>query len=195
MFWAGVCVLSAAITVQCDRTGVDVLGLLIAAFMLLLVERTLGDWIAESLGPAATAFVFAAVAASGVWYLTDGVGRAKAQRVFAAAEARGYHTMFVTLDDQKDIAGDNDETGAVSNAVRDASDAVGPATGGARPLSPPSRPTSARGSQSVRTAQPSDVPFRRERCFRSACVTVSVAGGRRRRLLEHSRWRLVAQRW
>src|SRR5262245_56820924 len=84
LLWAGLCVAAAALTVQITRTGVDVLALMLAGFLLLLLERTVGDWIAESLGPATTALVFAAVAGFGVWYVMTAGGRAKVQRVFAA---------------------------------------------------------------------------------------------------------------
>ena len=76
LLWAGLCVAAAAVTVQITRTGVDVLALMLAGFILLLLERTICDWIAESLGPAATAFVFAVIAALGVWYVMSTGGRA-----------------------------------------------------------------------------------------------------------------------
>jgi len=124
--WAALCLLAAALTVQITRTGVDILALMFAGFVLLLLERTLGDWIADNLGPAATAFVFACVAALGVSYSMTASGRAKAQRVFAAAEARGYHTLYFTLDDSKG-AEDGDEAEGLSTAVRSAGDKIAPA--------------------------------------------------------------------
>ena len=74
--------------------GVDVLTVLIACFLLLVVERTLGDSIAERLGPAPTSLLFAIVAALGVAYVTTDTGQARAGRLFAAAEARGYRTAY-----------------------------------------------------------------------------------------------------
>jgi hypothetical protein len=126
VLWAGLCLTAATVTVQLTRTGVDVLGLMIAGFMLLLLERTLGDWIADNLGPAATAFVFACVAAIGVSYSMSTGGRGKAQRVFAAAEARGYHTLFFTVDDSQGAAGDIDDAVGLSKAVRGAGGAIRP---------------------------------------------------------------------
>jgi hypothetical protein len=144
VLWAGLCVTAATVTVQLTRTGVDVLGLMIAGFVLLVLERTLGDWIADSLGPAATAFVFACVAAIGVSYSMSIGGRAKAQRVFAAAEARGYHTLFFTLDDSKGAAGDIDDAVGLSKAVRGAGDAMRP-SGTSRTGIPPGRTPGAPG--------------------------------------------------
>lgn len=141
LLWAGLCVAAAAVTVQITRTGVDVLALMLAGFILLLLERTIGDWIAESLGPAATAFVFAVIAALGVWYVMSTGGRAKVQRLFAIAEARGYHTMYVTLDG--DTGTEGNETKAISDAMRDAGDAVTPRSADPRAISPQPRTTSA----------------------------------------------------
>jgi len=143
VLWAGLCVAAAAVTVQITRTGVDVLALMTAGFILLLLERTVGDWIADSLGPAATALVFAGIAALGVWYMMSAGGRAKAQRVFAAAEARGYHTMYVTLDDDIGKGEEGDETAALSDAVRGAGDALTPPPADARAGSPRPRGMSA----------------------------------------------------
>ena len=125
--WAALCLAAAALTVQITRTGVDILALMSAGFVLLLLERTLGDWIADNLGPAATALVFACVAALGVSYSMTGGGRAKAQRAFAAAEARGYHTLYFSLDDSKATGDDSDDADGLSTAVRGAGDKIVPA--------------------------------------------------------------------
>ena len=66
--WAGLSVLIAGVAVQTTRSGIDILALLVAGFVLLLIERTLGDWVAETLGPVPATVLFAAVAVLGVAY-------------------------------------------------------------------------------------------------------------------------------
>src|SRR3982751_5702752 len=88
--WVGLAVCVAAVFLQITRSGVDVLALLVAAFALLLLERTLGDWIAGTLGSGPAALVFAGIAVAGLLYVTSSSGRALAGSFFAGAEARGY---------------------------------------------------------------------------------------------------------
>ena len=171
VLWAGLCVVAAAVTVQLTGAGVDVLALMVAGFFLLLLERTLGDWIADSLGSAATALVFAGVAACGVLYTMTAGGRAKVQFVFSAAEARGYHTTFFTLDDAKDTLAD--EVG-LPDAVRDATDAVTPTAADGRVGSPLSRGTSAGGPPSSRVPTSAR---RRDAGSTARSPASSVAGG------------------
>jgi hypothetical protein len=92
--WGALCVGVAAVVVETTRTGIDILALLVASFLLLLVERTLGDWVAERVGPAWTAFLFAVVAGLSVAYILSGSGRARAAGLFAAANARGYRALY-----------------------------------------------------------------------------------------------------
>jgi hypothetical protein len=92
--WVALAVVGAVVVVGTTRTGVDVLTVLFACFLLLVVERTLGDSIAERLGPAPTSLLFAIAAALGVAYVTTDTGQARAGRLFAAAEARGYRTAY-----------------------------------------------------------------------------------------------------
>jgi hypothetical protein len=101
--WGGLTVIVAAIVVEATRTGIDVLALLIAAFLLLVIERTLGDWVADSLGPAPTVLIFVAIAALGVTYVTTKDGRSRTQRLFALADAHGYHTLYFSLDDETEV--------------------------------------------------------------------------------------------
>jgi hypothetical protein len=96
--WVGFGVVAAAIVVQTTKSGVDILALLVAAFALLLLERTVGDWVADTLGPLPTALLFGAIAVVGVIYFSSDSGRGQAGRFFAAAEARGYHTAYFRVD-------------------------------------------------------------------------------------------------
>jgi hypothetical protein len=97
--WGGLTVLVAAVVVQTTRTGIDILALIVAGFVLLLIERTLGDWVADTLGPVPAILSFAIVAGAGVAYMTTDTGRARARRLFSAAETQGYHTAYFSLDD------------------------------------------------------------------------------------------------
>ena len=83
--------LVAAVAVQVTRTGAPYPRAARGGFVLLLIERTLGDWVADTLGPIPTVLVFIAVAGLGVAYATAEGGRARLRRAFAAADAQGYH--------------------------------------------------------------------------------------------------------
>ena len=96
--WVGLCVVVGGVIVQMTKSGVDILALLAAAFVLLLLERTLGDWVADTLGPVPTALLFVAMAIAGVVFVSSESGRGRASRFFAAAEARGYHTVYFKFD-------------------------------------------------------------------------------------------------
>ena len=117
VLWAALCVGTAAIVVATTRTGVDVLALLVAGFLLLVVERTVGDWLAETLGPLPTALLFALVAASGALYFQTDAGRRRAERVFEAAEARGYHTAYFRVGEERTRARQRSATDAVAAAL------------------------------------------------------------------------------
>jgi hypothetical protein len=95
--WAGVAVCATAIFVQTTHSGVDVLVVLVAGFALLVLERTLGDWIADTLGSGPAALIFAGMALAGLLYVDSGSGRATAARFFAGAQARGYGAAYVSL--------------------------------------------------------------------------------------------------
>jgi len=103
--WVGLAVCVSAVFVQATRTGVDILALLVAAFVLLLLERTLGDWIADTLGAGPAALIFAAIALAGILYVTSGSGRGRAARLFAEAQARGYQTAYFSVSESGKAAG------------------------------------------------------------------------------------------
>jgi hypothetical protein len=134
--WAGVSILVAAIVVEVTRTGVDILALLVGGFLLLVIERTLGDWIADSLGPLPTVLIFIAIASLAVTYATAEGGRSRLRRVFTAADEHGYHTLYFSLDD--------DTSGEAAGSVNLSAGGSGPRTPstGAPPVSasrPPAR--------------------------------------------------------
>jgi len=55
----------AALFVQLTHAGIDIFLMLVAGFILLVLERTLGDWIAESVGAPATVLIFTVLAGLG----------------------------------------------------------------------------------------------------------------------------------
>ncbi len=116
--WAGLSVLIAGVAVQTTRSGIDILALLVAGFVLLLIERTLGDWVAETLGPVPATVLFAAVAVLGVAYVNTDGGRARARQLFAAANAQGYHTVYFSADGAN--VRRNSSSGEAMDAVPDA---------------------------------------------------------------------------
>jgi hypothetical protein len=96
--------LLAAVPVQVTGSGIDLYALLLAGVLLLVVERTLGDWVANVLGPAGTALAFAIVAAGGVAYLLSDGGRKRAERFMVVAEAHGYRPAYFKSDDNLERA-------------------------------------------------------------------------------------------
>jgi hypothetical protein len=133
----------AALAVQITHTGIDVFLVLVSGFALLVLERTLGDWIAESIGAPATALVFAIFAALAVAFVMSTNGRAKANRFFATAESHGYRPLYFVVDESADdtgtgkVAGRGNLSGAAGNSPSsgkgDGSAPAAVATGGASP--------------------------------------------------------------
>jgi hypothetical protein len=78
---------------------VDIFALLLACFILLLIERTVGDWVAEAVGAGPVAVLFLMIAVTGLAYMQSANGRGRANRFFAAAQARGYRTAYFRIDD------------------------------------------------------------------------------------------------
>src|SRR5947209_10604657 len=105
--WGMAVLFVAALVVQLTHAGIDIFLVLAAAFVLLVLERTLGDWIAESVGAAGTALIFALFAALSVAYAMSTDGRAKANRFFATAESRGYRPMYFVVDDSPPSSNSN----------------------------------------------------------------------------------------
>ena len=151
-------VVTAAI-VQVTRSGVDILALMVGGFVLLLIERTLGDWVAESVGPATAAVLFAGVAALALVYMQTDSGRGRASRFFAAAEAHGYHTTYFKV-------GDNESGQAQVASAAAASDRV----------------TRQQPAQSLAPASPVAVPARPSATLTAASTEPTARGVRITRL-------------
>jgi hypothetical protein len=95
LLWAALPVLALGGTVQATGVGIDVLAVAVGALMLLAVERSLGDWLGEWVGPLAAAAIFVVAALALSWYfLSDSLGRSQTQRFFVEAERRGYKTLY-----------------------------------------------------------------------------------------------------
>src|SRR5690348_15544051 len=96
LIWAfGVLVL-AGVPVQISGTGIDIFVLLTAGAVLFALERTLGDAVAEFVGPVGAALLFCAMGGLGVGYVLTNSGQQRAKRFLAAAEARGYEPLVFT---------------------------------------------------------------------------------------------------
>ena len=139
--WASVSVVVAAIVVLVTRNGIDVLGLLVALFVLLLVERTVGDWVAETVGPIPTILIFVTIAAIGVTYVSTDRGRSRLRRIFVAAEALGYHTAYFSFDEEGG-APDRVDAGTVGASL-------------SRPIQASAPPIEGSGSSGAATPSPS----------------------------------------
>jgi hypothetical protein len=150
LVWAGGSVVVGAIVVQVTRTGVDVLALLVALFVLLLIERTIGDWVADSLGPVTAILIFIAMAALGVTYVSTDRGRSRVHRIFEAAEAQGYHTAYVALDkDERDAGRGGDSKGVADTLARPLNTPAAGAVSGSPSASSSAAPSSSAPSSSA----------------------------------------------
>ena len=102
LFWAFGVLILAGVPVQFTGTGIDVFVLLTAGTVLFVLERTLGDAVAEFVGPVGAALIFCAIGGIGVGYVFTSSGQQRAKRFFAAAEARGYEPLLFTAERVKD---------------------------------------------------------------------------------------------
>ena len=98
-FWGGVAGAAAtAVAVELTRTGLDILVLVVVGLIVILVERTVGDWMGELLGSGLTTLVLGTTLAAVAWVLFEEGG--PADRFFAAAEERGYRTSYYEVPGQ-----------------------------------------------------------------------------------------------
>lgn len=93
--WALLPVAALAGFVQISGSGIDLLVVAVAALILLALERSLGDWLGEWVGPLAAAGIFVVFALALTWYfLSASLGRSRTDSFFVDAERRGYTTTF-----------------------------------------------------------------------------------------------------
>ena len=79
------------------RSAVDLVIVLVAAAAIVVLQRTVGDWLADSLGPGGSALLFAVAAIAAGWLLvgTDD-GRARVLAGMSWAEEHGFHGALIT---------------------------------------------------------------------------------------------------
>ena len=82
-----------ALIVELSRTGVDILLLVIVGFAVILIERTVGDWLGELLGSARSAIVLTVCLGAVIWSLFDSGGLADRFLVFASKA--GYDAAYL----------------------------------------------------------------------------------------------------
>lgn len=93
--WVTLPVLALAMFVQATGVGIDLLVIGVAALVLFALERSLGDWLGEWIGPLAAAGVFVVFALALAWYfLSASLGRSQTDSFFIEAEHRGYKTVY-----------------------------------------------------------------------------------------------------
>lgn len=102
LLWACGVLMLAGVPVQITGTGIDIFVLLTAGTVIFALERTLGDAVAEFVGPVGAALLFCAIGGIGFGYVLTSSGQQHAKRFLAAAEARGYEPLVFTADRVKD---------------------------------------------------------------------------------------------
>jgi hypothetical protein len=160
---AGVSLVVAVVVLELTRTGVDVVALAGIGALVVLLERTAGDWLADRLGPAAGSLVFGATVGCLAWYLMGtSTGRAAVDDFLAGAEARGYRSLILRVSPSAMPAG------------------LAPAVPAAPVAGPPAAaPTSGSSLPSGARAQPTAprLPVRAASRMPSSGRSESVAGG------------------
>ena len=96
LLWVLAVLLLAGVPVQVTGIGIDVFVLLTVGAVLFGVERTLGDAVAEFIGPIGAAVLFSGIAAISFGYMLTESGQHRAKRFLAAAEAHGYQPLYFT---------------------------------------------------------------------------------------------------
>jgi hypothetical protein len=88
------CVVGVLGAIAATHTGVDLLLVAALCVALFAVERTVGDWLGELIGPSAATATLAACAALAGWYMFNGGGRPTTEVLFATAAEHGYTTIW-----------------------------------------------------------------------------------------------------
>ena len=108
LLWvAGVLVVAGAV-VQSTGVGIDLFALLLAGSLLFVLERTVGDGVAELIGPVGAAVLFCAIALLGFGYVLTESGQSRAKRLVILAQSRGYQPVYFFVD-PRDNDKDNDK--------------------------------------------------------------------------------------
>jgi len=82
----------AAVGVEISRTGLDVLLLVLLVLAVVLLERTVGDWLGELLGSGRATLVLGTAICLSAWSLLSEGGAV--DKLFAVAGQKGYGTLY-----------------------------------------------------------------------------------------------------
>ena len=95
ILWAPLPIIAIALWVQVTHRGIDVLFLGVAALLVVLLERSIGDWLGEAIGAVPAGLTFVVVIAGSAWLLLESsAGRGQTESFFRGAERRGYSTVL-----------------------------------------------------------------------------------------------------
>jgi hypothetical protein len=92
VLWSLAAVGAAMLAVETSRTGLDILVLVMLAAGIVILERTIGDWLGELIGSGLSTFALALVLGAAAWTVFTPGG--EADRFFREAHARGYDTLY-----------------------------------------------------------------------------------------------------
>jgi hypothetical protein len=77
------------------RAAIDVLAIVAFCALLFALERTVGDWIADTTGSSGSKIIFLAAGCCGAWILLSiGGVRLATRHFFEAADERGFHSIL-----------------------------------------------------------------------------------------------------
>jgi len=137
LLWVAAVLILTGVPVQLTGVGIDVFALLLAGSLLFVIERTVGDAVAEFIGPIGAATLFCAIAAAGFGYMLTETGQAQGKRVMAVAQSHGYQPLYFKTDprdDEKDPRRPPVKPSAVPREQPPSTDvALAPATPADRP--------------------------------------------------------------
>lgn len=102
LLWVAAVLVLTGVPVQITGVGIDLFALLLAGSLLFVVERTVGDAVAEFIGPIGAATLFCALAAAGFGYMLTETGQANGKRVMAVAQSHGYQPLYFKTDPRDD---------------------------------------------------------------------------------------------
>jgi hypothetical protein len=89
-------VAGAALAFVAARYALEVVLVLVALAVLVLLQRTVADWLRDLFGASAVNLVLAALAVAGGWYLLGSDhGQHAVKETLAAADRRGFRTVWI----------------------------------------------------------------------------------------------------
>jgi hypothetical protein len=119
LVWCAGAAAATTLAVQVTGKGIDVLVIVLLCCGVVVLERTLGDWLSDLIGAVPASLLFAVLVGSGVWMLFAEGG--KVGQFYTAAERRGYHTVYhheFVAGPQSDTAAANGTESSPSSTAR-----------------------------------------------------------------------------